>query len=145
MKVVINKCFGGFGLSPLAMVELIKLGSPIIESYPAIEYYGGNNPKIDRDWKANYERDLTAAVNEIEGYKFGLFSTLYKDEMVYNYKRADEFRTDPLLVKVVKKLGKRANGYCADLKIIDVPVTVKFQIEEYDGLEHIAEVHQTWG
>lgn len=31
-----------------------------------------------------------------------------------------------------------------DLKIVEVPDGIKWQIEEYDGWEHVAEAHQTW-
>ena len=53
-------------------------------------------------------------------------------------------RTDPLLVQVVRELGKAANGTLADLKIVEVPDGVKWTIEEYDGLEQVAECHRTW-
>ena len=54
-------------------------------------------------------------------------------------------RDDPDLVKVVKQLGKEANGECASLAIVEIPDYVDcWQIEEYDGSEHIAEKHQTW-
>ena len=54
-------------------------------------------------------------------------------------------RNEPDLIKVVKKLGKRVNGGCASLKIINIPDGTIWQIEEYDGMEWIAEEHQTWG
>lgn len=53
-------------------------------------------------------------------------------------------RDDPLLVKTVKELKDRANGVCAKLKIVEIPGDVEWAIEEYDGNEHVAEVHETW-
>jgi hypothetical protein len=84
-KIVINKCFGGFGLSDLA---LDKLGIN--------DYYD-----IPRD--------------------------------------------DPKLVAVVEELGQEANGQYANLKIVEIPDDAEWQIEAYDGQEHVAEKHQTWG
>ena len=53
-------------------------------------------------------------------------------------------RDDPYLVKVVEELGLRANGDFAELKIVDIPADVDWQIAEYDGSEWIAERHRTW-
>ena len=57
----------------------------------------------------------------------------------------DMYRADKRLVAVVKKLGKKANGNCADLTIIEIPDNVNWRVEEYDGNEHISEMHRTWG
>ena len=54
-------------------------------------------------------------------------------------------RDDEALIKVVKTLKKKANGRCADLQIVKIPDDVEYEISEYDGLEHIAEKHRTWG
>jgi hypothetical protein len=41
-------------------------------------------------------------------------------------------------------LGDAANGACAELAVIEVPDGVEWAISEYDGNEHVAEVHRTW-
>ena len=53
-------------------------------------------------------------------------------------------RDDPVLVAIVRELGADANGNYADLKIVEVPYGVEWQIEEYDGVEWVAEKHRTW-
>jgi hypothetical protein len=53
-------------------------------------------------------------------------------------------RSDPALVQVVEELGHDADGQFANLKIIEVPDSVKWHISEYDGSEHVAENHRTW-
>jgi hypothetical protein len=53
-------------------------------------------------------------------------------------------RDDPDLVAVVRELGDAAGGKCAKLEIVEIPDGVKWQIEEYDGSEHVAEAHRTW-
>jgi len=97
MKVVINQCYGGFGLSSQAEMKYAEL--------KGIKLY---------DWK--------------EG-------SIYFGERE---------RTDPALIQVIKKLGKKANGPYADLKIVEIPDDVEWTIEEYDGIEWIAEKHRTW-
>jgi hypothetical protein len=56
----------------------------------------------------------------------------------------DIARNDPLLVQVVEELGDEADGQHACLKVVDVPDDVEWDIEEYDGREHVAERHRTW-
>ena len=54
-------------------------------------------------------------------------------------------RDDPVLVEVVEVLGEKANGSCADLKVVEIPDGIEWQLEEYDGNEWVAEAHRTWG
>ena len=53
-------------------------------------------------------------------------------------------RDDKHLVDVVETLKEKAGGSCSELKVVDIPTFTDWEIVEYDGLEHIAEVHQTW-
>jgi len=119
-KVVINKCYGGFGLSDEAREELIKMGIPR-EEYD-----------VEKAKKGEYRNKKVILTGDFSGYK-------YWDEWTrYN-------REDPLLIAVVEKLGDRANGISAKLEIIEIPADVDYEIEEYDGVEWIAEKHRTWG
>ena len=56
----------------------------------------------------------------------------------------DISRDDPVLVEVVEHLGSAANGDYADLKVVEIPEGVDWYVEDYDGVEHIAERHRTW-
>lgn len=53
-------------------------------------------------------------------------------------------RADPCLIEVVETLGGRANTYCSDLKVVNIPDDVKWEIDEYDGIEKVVEVHRVW-
>lgn len=80
-----------------------------------------------------------------EVYKLGII-LFYKDEKIedniFNFYELD--RSDPDLVKVVEELGEEANGPYSKLKVIEVPEGVKWHIDEYDGIEHVAEDHRVW-
>lgn len=56
----------------------------------------------------------------------------------------DIVRDDPLLVQVVEELGDKANTNLSQLKVIEIPEDVKWHIEDYDGIEWVAEDHRTW-
>jgi len=53
-------------------------------------------------------------------------------------------RNNQYLVRVVEELGDDANGRFAELKVVDIPDNVEWQIDEYDGTEWVAEKHKTW-
>jgi hypothetical protein len=145
MKVVINSCFGGFGLSAQAEDALIgkcehtQLVEPI-EYYggPGSKYYEVNKKRIGPDhWRESYERDL-------KGGRLCL-TRFHDGKVISDNHRDDENRTCPALVKVVEELGSAANGTFAKLSVVEIPDDVEFEISEYDGNEHVAEKHRTWG
>lgn len=54
-------------------------------------------------------------------------------------------RDDKNLVQVVEELREEANGHCAELKIVSIPDDIEWQISSVDGVEHVSELHRTWG
>lgn len=68
-------------------------------------------------------------------------------EFISQYNLYDNFhdqRSDSDLIKVIETLGPAANGSYSSLAIVDIPDDVDYTIEEYDGYEHVAEVHRKW-
>lgn len=61
-----------------------------------------------------------------------------------NWYDRDIARDDPYLIQVINELGEQANSRFCTLKIVEVPADVEWTIEEYDGLEWVAEKHRTW-
>ena len=51
--------------------------------------------------------------------------------------RRDIRRDDPILAQVVEELGDQADGFCASLAIVELPVGTKYRIDEYDGYESV--------
>jgi hypothetical protein len=70
-----------------------------------------------------------------------LFTNIVTNE---DFESRDIERNDPVLVKVVEELGSKSFGFAANLKIVEVPDDVDWEVVQYDGLEHIAEKHRTW-
>lgn len=54
---------------------------------------------------------------------------------------ADIERDDYRLVALIRSLGKKANGRCANLKVVEIPFeATDWHIDEYDGLESVVYV-----
>ena len=138
MKIVINACFGGFGLSDAAVKRYADLkGIPLwaerSPKYPSFTHYYIVPPE-SRTPKASNWRALSLT-----------------DRIAYNAARAAETidppeipRDDATLVQVVEELGDRSHGALARLKVVEIPDGVDWVIEDYDGDETIAEKHRTW-
>lgn len=116
MKVVINRCYGGFGLSEETTDALLQR--------KGIQFQKVNSSTfIVHYYQAGVEPSTETYINTFE----------YFDN-----------RTDPDLIAVVEQFGKRANDRSAELKIIEIPDDVEWQISEHDGMEWVAEKHRTW-
>ena len=74
-----------------------------------------------------------AALEEYKGLK-GI-----TDPNFYYY---DIPRDCPVLVEMVERGD--VDGDYSELKVVDIPDGVNWYIEEYDGMEHVAERHRTW-
>ena len=155
MKVVINKCYGGFGLSPLAYQRLCELQNKPCYFFKSKWANSSHKNEPCTVEEAGQERILFSVYtvpNPDEVYSEENFHELSDDEKtklneLYKSISVDDFgndRSNPLLVQVVKELGDKANGIYAELKIVNIPKNAKWHISDYDGLEHVAEEHRTW-
>ncbi len=62
-----------------------------------------------------------------------------------NGKWAQDYRTDPKLIKLMETKGSDwCSGSFAQLKVVEIPDGVKWEIHDYDGMETIEEVHRSW-
>tara|TARA_R110000796_G_scaffold78528_1_gene175099 strand:- start:98 stop:385 length:288 start_codon:yes stop_codon:yes gene_type:complete len=62
---------------------------------------------------------------------------------VYHCYGLDIDRHDARLVKAVEARAD-ADGDFHNLRVVTIPDDVEYRIEEYDGMEWIAEKHRTW-
>lgn len=120
MKIVINTCFGGFGISNKGVMRYAELKR--ITLYPH---------KKSRGLGLTYY------------YTSPLENGHPKEGTYFDDNSID--RNDPTLVQVVEEMKEESYGNFAELTVIDIPDDVEWQVEEYDGFEHIAEKHRTWG
>lgn len=120
MKVVINRCFGGFGISNLAFEKLLERKGVQYIKVPAKYPIKGNTSDY---YKAG---DEPSGENYLSEYDF------FDD------------RADPDLVAVIEELGEKSWGWASELAVVEIPDGIKWHIREYDGIEHVAEDHRTW-
>ena len=141
MKVVINTCFGGFGLSYEGVMYYAKL--------KGIEVYANHEVHDDGSSSTAYDKRPIEPGPSKE--LFGMHYATKPDLKVIDdlndcyYNPSDIKRDDPFLVRTVEELGDKANGQFASLEVVEIPDGIQWEIEEYDGSEHIAESHRTWG
>ena len=140
MKVAINKCYGGFGISNEAEIEYLKLKGLKAYFYEQVKYEYKDGRNLYK--KVNSSKDTFMTITFTKDYGES-FEEWPKKDSGYFYS-SDIPRDDPDLIKVIEKLGKKANNQFSDLKIVEIPDGTEYIIDEYDGLEHIAEKHKTW-
>ena len=146
-KIAINAQYGGFNISADALKLLIERNAKCVEITPETEYYGADDVESflveerERYGSLYNEKDIG------DGYitRGGLGGTpIFKGGNVYDFDDDYPSREDPDLIDVIEKIGISADGFCAALKIVEIPSNVDYIIEEYDGMEWIAEEHKTW-
>lgn len=116
MRVVINGDYGGFGLSRKAFHRLRELGHPL-----ALE-----EADLGEPWK-NRPTEVRESMSGLDVFCH------------------DIDRTDPLLLQVIDEIGEaEASSPLATLRVVEVPDDVEWEIDDYDGVETIHEVHRSW-
>jgi hypothetical protein len=157
MKIVINRCYGGFSLSPMAVARIAELRGKTAYFYarrwlnPGLAPYAlttVGDAATAYGWTA---MDIPDAVER------GLFDDSGWNEMTMEQRRAHNARyeehdiearprdrTDPALVQAVEELGDAANGDYAKLNVVEIPDGVDYEISEYNGVERVDEVHRSW-
>lgn len=112
--VVISETYGGFGLSRAAELSYLH--------------------RTGTDYELADREDRASTIQN--GQRIMVNNVYWNSHTIE--------RDDPVLVDIVREMGTAANGNFAGLKIVKIPADVKWQIEDYDGREWVAEKHRTW-
>jgi len=152
MKIVINACYGGFSLSPKAVAEIAKRkGRPcfFFTSKPGDMYgYVPIETPTDDDfiWHAFDIDNPGEVLDQRDFHSLSMEQRQASNDLYRKHQHSShpDDRADPDLVFVVEALGKESWGSYAELKVVEIPDDIEYTIEEYDGIEHVAEQHRTW-
>ena len=136
-KIVINTCFGGFGLSEEAMHAYAKHKG--LTLYPEKIAFGKTYWTVPPEERVTVP--TTSQWTKMTAVERTRYNKKYKKQTIYD---RDIPRDDPALIWIVEELGERVNGHFANLKVVEIPDDVEWEIEEYDGSERVAEVHRIW-
>jgi hypothetical protein len=126
----------------MAMFVPIKLRSTLVKIVINSDY-GGFSLSDEAILEYGRLKGLNLVKDENTSWSVSIF---YKDTVAKeNYFEDREIpRNDPALVEVVEVLGEAANGFAANLKIVEIPEDVEWCVEENDGREWVSEKHRTW-
>lgn len=131
-KMVLNKCHGGFSISARAVKRLAEL-----KNQPCYFF------KDDFNKRKSHLTPTT--LEEIEASNCHFYRVLDIEDpnklscselLKHEHSSSNLDRTDPMLIQVIEELGKKANGQCAELKIVEFNHVI--EINDYDGYESIA-------
>ena len=135
-KVILNKCFGGFGVSKEAYELYAKKKGISIFRY---------TQEDSRNKIYIYANDDNTSLNFYFTKDFG--NNVYissEDFKKYNLFLDEDFREDKTLIEVVEELGEKANSMYSNLKIVEIPDNLDYVIDDYDGIETLHQKVQEW-
>ena len=128
MKLILNKCYGGFDVSKEAYMLYAKkkgLTLYLYESNFVDRKFIWKKTKNDNSIFRNYfTKDM--------GDNVEISNEDYEKYCLYLH---DEYRKDPVLIEIVEELGDKASGRHGELKVVEIPDNCYYKIDEYDGIE----------
>ena len=134
MKVVVNRCYGGFGLSEEAETEFLRRKGITAYHYsPKKGYNMRQVMSVPESKFRELQKQFKNNPKELNHY--------------YLYDKVSSCmpRNDADLIAVVESMGsEKASGDYAELRIVEIPDDIEWEIDEYDGMEKVREKHRSW-
>lgn len=128
MKIILNKCFGGFGVSREGYELYAKKINKKIYAYDYEDY---GNDIFRRTYKdSGFNCYFTKDFGEVAKISD-------EDYKKYILNLTEDYREDKALIEVVEELGGKASGGFAELEVVEIPDNSFYKIDEYDGVETI--------
>lgn len=137
MKLILNDCHGGYGLSPEAVLRISQLKG--ITLYPEDDdRFGGHTPSTY--WLVPVEQRVHMLDQE-EWMGMTLEQRLEHNakhlSQIFNPRKIP--RNDPHLVQVVEELGDKANGRFAKLRVVEIDASKPWFIDDSTGKERVVQ------
>ena len=158
-EIVINTCYGGFSLSPAAVKRLAELNGKecyflrggVIEPYVHCDddlsiltwdgvFWSAFSVPDPNVMKASLKACTAPPGSEERDRLLRQWKAMFLDRYVTNPRD----RADPKLIQVVKELGKKASHKYSELKIVEIPDGIDWEIVNRDGKEFVREASRVW-
>lgn len=138
MKIVINACFGGFGMSD----EAIQLYKKYINTKdPGLvftdRFFDHKRSNNTTHWSQNLLKEEAVHPAQVQVVQPTQHEDDAKDDIGVKIPRYD-----PCLIRVVGELGEKANVSHSCLTIVEIDDNIDWIIQEYDGYEWISQNHK---
>ena len=136
-KIVLNGCYGGFGLSYEAMYLYLMTKGQTAYFYVDASSYNG----YDKCHK--YVLTPLADLRTMDTNRYVYCSTKDQGKIINHFPDHvvnfhDIVRDDPDLIDVIETIGlDAASGRLASLEIHELPIGALYKIDQYDGLESL--------
>lgn len=136
-KVILNKCFGGFDVSPEGYQLYAKKKGFNLYAYKTNDnlLYDYVEAPTNDDWNLNYYTQCLGLGKDIRSNREDHKNMLYLNS---------DYREDATLIEVVEELGKNASGNFGDLVVVEIPADMEYVIDDYDGMETLHQKVQEW-
>ena len=137
IQVVVNKKYGRFDLSPLAIKKLACVHSNAVVGITL----------SDDEWKMIFDNSSVYGLNEIEqNWWSDKYNYIYnvENKMVFYCNNDPGCRTDKKLIDLINSTFE-VNTIHTSLVVINVPVDSEWFIDVADGVEHVVEKHKIFG
>lgn len=120
IEIMVNKCFGGFGFSKQAVDTYLHRTRTLANADVLLA------PNTTTPQQEEEELALVSSDRAINAYTVE--------------------RHDPVMIQIVKELGDKAHGFCAEISIQRVPAQYvrHYSIEDYDGSETVVIHHDKY-
>ena len=134
MKVILNKCYGGFHPSHEAY-----------RFYAAKKGLGLYAYELGPDLRCHRAKDLSS--------RFLTYFTKDQGDVIDGSREASwddhlyldsTYREDPTLIAAVETLGPAASSYLSKLVVVEIPDGMEYVIDDYDGVETLHQRVEEW-
>lgn len=130
-KVILNKCYGEFGVSDKVYEEYAKA-----KGFNLFRY-----EKKDIDKFVITDNKNLFLVHYSKIYLGKQCKNIPNEAFLY---LDDRYREDKTLIDIVEKLGEEANGIWSKLVVVEIPDDLDYVIDNYDGIETLHQKVQEW-
>ncbi|MFS0506286.1 hypothetical protein ACLWN1_13575 [Lactiplantibacillus plantarum] len=150
MKIVINRKFGGFGLSNISMIHLAKRKGITVYPY-LLRLNFGELPEHMTTTFTRYHGEPDESLKlltqlklfrkDLELDTFTLQDRVDLDDYMEKYDpwnwNPNDYRTDKDLIAIVTEDDKAATTRFSKLVVVDIFDGHDYEISEYDGMEQV--------